>query len=156
MGKKLKKWINRASWVLFIIYIGVLVYFLFLSERYGRTAGSGEYRYNLKPLKEIRRFLVNWRILGIESVFVNLAGNILAFVPFGYILPIISPKNRNFLHIFLLSLELTLTVEVMQLLLKVGSFDVDDILLNTLGGILGYGFFALTRRVVKGMGSKKT
>ena len=45
--------------------------------------------------------------------------------------------------VVLLSLELSLTVEILQLVAKVGSFDVDDLLLNTLGGLVGYVCFVV-------------
>lgn len=147
MKQEHKVWISRLTKILFVIYIIILVYFLFFSERYGRVSGSEEYRYNLKLFYEIKRFIIYRRELGWESFIVNIFGNIFAFAPFGFALPIISPKNKKFLNIFLLSFELTLTIEVMQLLLKVGIFDVDDIFLNTLGGIVGYLGFTICNRI---------
>lgn len=149
MKKKQKAAVNKILWFCFILYIILLIYFLFFSEHYGRTRGSGEYRYNLTLFREIRRFIVYREKLGLESFIVNILGNIVAFIPFGCMLPILSPKNRKFFYVFLLSLELTLTIELLQLLLKVGIFDVDDILLNTLGGIIGYGCFALVKKWMK-------
>lgn len=144
---KHKDWVKRAAWILFILYTLVLIYFLFLSEGYGRTQDNGAYRYNLVLFREIKRFFIYRKQLGFESFVINIFGNVLAFVPFGLVLPIISSRNRKFFNILLLSLELTLTIELMQLLLKVGCFDVDDILLNTLGGIIGYLCFALARYI---------
>lgn len=148
MNIKQKKIVNQISWVLFIVYIVLLAYFLFFSERYGRTAGT-EYRYNLTLFKEIRRFIMYRKNLGIESFIVNIFGNVFAFIPFGFVLPIISPNNRKFLNITLLSFELTVTIEIMQLLLKVGIFDIDDIFMNTCGGILGYLCFYICYKVIK-------
>lgn len=137
------------AWVFFIIYILLLSYFLFFSEKYGRTGSSLEYRYNLQLFKEIKRFITYRKELGFESFIVNILGNVLAFAPFGFILPFINPSNRKFINVVLLSLELTLAVELIQLLLKVGIFDVDDIFLNTLGGILGYLGFVLCNRIYR-------
>lgn len=123
-----------------------MVYFLFFSEHYGRSLDR-EYRYNLVLFKEIKRFIRYRRELGLESFVVNIFGNIFAFTPFGFVLPIISPNNRKFLNIFLLSLEMTLTIELFQLLLKVGTFDVDDIFLNTLGAVLGYITFFFCNKI---------
>lgn len=149
LKKEHKIIINRTAWVLFIAYIIVLVYFLFFSERYGRGSSGGGYRCNLVLFKEIRRFVVYRHILGWESFVVNIFGNVFAFAPFGFVLPVISPQNRKFINVALLSLELTLTIEVMQLLLKVGIFDVDDIFLNTLGGMIGYLGFWLAWKFFK-------
>lgn len=142
MEKKGKLW-HR---IIFALYIAVLCYFLFFAEMFGRTEGGQEYHYNLILFKEIRRFWENRHILGFWPVFYNIAGNVLGFVPYGFYLPVLfagvrgNGKSRRFgvLRVLLLSLLLSLFVETMQLAFKVGSFDVDDLLLNTLGGILGY------------------
>ena len=70
-------------------------------------------------------------------IFSNLFGNILIFMPYGYFLTM-AGKRKSFFRTLFYSMGLSLGVEVMQLLTKVGSFDVDDILLNTVGGVLGF------------------
>lgn len=128
--------------ILFCLYIAFLVYFLIFSERYGREPGTASYRYNLQPFQEIKRFWVYRKQLGFIPSFTNLAGNILIFIPFGFFLPLAS-KFRNFATTVFFSFFLSLTVEMVQFITQVGSFDVDDILLNTLGGLIGYILFAL-------------
>lgn len=150
MRIKTKKMIVRISWILFIIYIAGLCYFLFFSEGYGRTGIDHEYRYNLVLFKEINRFIEYRREVGFSSYIVNVFGNVFAFSPFGFVLPIISPYNRKFLNVTLLGFEFTLMIEVIQLVFKVGIFDVDDILLNTIGCIIGYIVFAICNRLVGG------
>jgi glycopeptide antibiotics resistance protein len=124
--------------MLFILYIIFLAYFLFFSERYGRTTSTEEYRYNLTLFKEVKRFIMYRKVIGLESFLVNIIGNVFAFAPFGFVLPIISRDNRKFLNVTFLSFEFSLTIELIQLLFKVGIFDVDDILMNTVGGLIGY------------------
>jgi glycopeptide antibiotics resistance protein len=138
-----------VSRVLFILYIILLAYFLFFSERYGRTMGSDQYRYNLVLFKEVKRFIEYRRLLGFESFVVNIFGNVLAFAPFGFVLPIISVDNRKLLNITLLSFEFSLTIELIQLIFKVGIFDVDDIFMNTVGGILGGICFLICYKILK-------
>ncbi|MDF2611212.1 MAG: VanZ family protein [Lachnospiraceae bacterium] len=133
--------------MLFIIYIILLAYFLFFSERYGRTISMEEYRYNLTLFKEVKRFIMYREVIGLESFLVNIIGNVFAFAPFGFVLPIISPQNRKFLNVILLSFEFSLTIELIQLLFKVGIFDVDDILMNTVGGFIGYLCFSLCKYI---------
>ena len=53
-------------------------------------------------------------------------------------MPILAKKTNRFLTILLLSFALSLLIENTQLIFKVGSFDVDDLFLNSIGGILGY------------------
>ncbi len=147
--KSLKSVVVTISRVLFILYIIMLAYFLFFSERYGRTIVSNEYRYNLTVLKEVRRFITYRQLIGFESFVVNIFGNIFAFAPFGFMLPIISNQNRKFWNVTFLSLEFSLTVELIQLLFKVGIFDVDDIIMNTIGGMIGYLCFFIAYKIYK-------
>lgn len=120
------------------------MYFLFFSEGYGRLAeAEKEYRYNLVPFVEIRRFWIYREQLGVFAVFTNIFGNILGFVPYGFILPIITHRVRNGFLIGLSGFGLSLTVEVIQLVTKVGCFDVDDMILNTLGAVIGYLLFGI-------------
>ena len=145
LSKKSKDAIRIAAWIPFILYMVAMVYFLFFSEQLGRIP-SDDYKYSLEPFKEIKRFLNNWRVIGIKGVVLNLVGNILAFVPFGFVLPVLSRTFRNGFHVTLLSLEFSLLVEVIQLVSKVGSFDVDDLILNTIGGLTGYILYRICER----------
>lgn len=132
-----------VGWCLFVVYLLSLAYFLFFAEATGRTCAERTYQYNLMPFREIRRFLVYRRQLGVSAVTLNLAGNVLAFIPFGVFLPLLIRSVRSFGKTLLLGFELSLLVEIVQLFSKVGSFDVDDILLNTLGVLGGYLLFRL-------------
>ena len=97
--------------------------------------------------KEIRRFILYRDILGWRAVFLNIFGNVLAFMPFGFFLPVIWERTRHWYITVILSFAMSLIVETMQLVGKVGSFDVDDLLLNTIGGFVGYIIFALAKGV---------
>ncbi len=134
-----------ALTVLFLLYLCVLFYLLLFAEALGRHVEHPEYRYNLILFQEIRRFWTYRNSIGFEGVFLNLAGNVLAFMPFGFGLPYLWIRKKEWLLVFLLSAGLSFVMESLQFLLRVGSFDVDDLLLNTLGGLLGYGCFCLYR-----------
>ncbi len=138
MKEQSKKVLVLASRLLFYIYIILLSYFLFFSEHYGRVGMMKDYRYNLELFKEIHRFIEYRQQLGFESVVVNILGNVLAFAPFGFLLPVMNRRFHNFFRLFFGCLLFTLAVELLQLVLRVGIFDVDDIFLNTLGGVCGY------------------
>ena len=138
--KKNAKKEKYALWggrVLFLIYLAGLCYFLFFAENYGRIHGQEIYRYNLVPFKEIERFWIYRSELGIHS-FYNLVGNILIFMPAGFFVPILWRNKRGFMFTVCVTFQMSLLVEILQLVLRVGSFDVDDLILNTLGGMLGY------------------
>lgn len=135
--KKEKSKPHPLAVFLFIAYLLLLFYLLFFSETYGRTMDSG-YRYNLELFKEIKRFWSNRDSLGLRSVITNLLGNIVAFTPFGFFLPMLCRAGRNVFGCVLISALFSFAVETVQLYSKVGAFDVDDILLNAIGGLTGF------------------
>ena len=148
MRKRTKKLIRCAGLFLFVVYMGLLVYFLFFAESYGRAAElTREYRYNLIPFVEIRRFWTYREQVGTMAMMLNIFGNVAGFVPFGYILPVLSDRLRNALLIVVSGLSLSLCVETAQLFFRVGSFDVDDLMLNTLGAFLGYVLFCICNEI---------
>lgn len=142
MSGRKKKIFRAVGKVLFLLYVVFLIYFLFLAEWYGRTGISEEYRYNLELFREIKRFIIYREQLGAFAVFANLSGNILIFVPYGFFISVAS-RERGFFKTLFFSMGLSLCVEIIQLFTRVGSFDVDDILLNTIGGVLGYIIFLI-------------
>lgn len=143
--KESEKYVLWGGRVLFFVYLIGLCYFLFFAENYGRIAGENDYRYNLVPFLEIARFWKYREILGIYS-FLNLVGNVLIFVPAGFFIPILWKKKKGVVFTTCITFEMSLLVEVLQLIFRVGSFDVDDLILNTLGGILGYILLELLKR----------
>lgn len=151
-----KKKHRLVTGILFFIYFVVLFYFLFFSEKMGRTYSERTYHYNLVPLKEISRFLKYVDVLGMQAVMLNIVGNVAAFVPFGIFLPMYSKGCRRFWKAAYTCFELSLLVEVLQLVAKVGSFDVDDLILNTLGGVLGYLIYRFTMFLFRGDKRGKT
>lgn len=138
---------QKLGWVIFIIYLIFLAYFLFFSEEFGRGQVQEGYAYNLVPFKEIRRFIVYRGKVGMVSFFLNIVGNVAGFMPFGFFLPIVSRRSRRWYNTVLLSFVFSLCIETAQLVLKVGSFDVDDMILNTLGGILGFILYKIVQTV---------
>lgn len=147
MKKENKRKIQLISWVFFIIYLICMVYFLFFSERMGRIPGS-YYRYNLIPFTEIRRYFYYRDKIGSFNVLLNLLGNVVCFIPFGFVIPILTQK-QTMVRMVLLSLLASVLIELLQLVSLLGSCDVDDIILNTFGGLLGYLLFVLGRKLVR-------
>ena len=151
MKDSTKRKIRFLSVLLFILYVLLLVYFLFFSEEYGRViAEERVYRYNLVPFVEIRRFWIYRKQLGMFALITNLFGNVIGFIPYGFILPVIAHKCRNSLFIVASGFSLSLLVETVQLIAKVGCFDVDDLFLNTLGGLLGYVTYFIIKTIRNG------
>jgi glycopeptide antibiotics resistance protein len=89
---------------------------------------------NLVPLRSI---VADWRSGG-QPFVVNFLGNIVAFLPMGTLPPLIRQKRTTIWQVALFSLALSLTIEVSQYFSGRRVPDVDDLILNTLGGALGY------------------
>lgn len=124
--------LKKLYQILILPYTLLLLYFMFVG--FGRTP----YDYNivrLTPLVSTLEFVqksVLW-----QNIVINILGNIIMFIPFGF-LGWCYPKYQN-LRILLLDFIVAITiVESMQYFTRLGVFDIDDILLNTFGVILGY------------------
>lgn len=141
-----KKCRSRAAFIVFCVYIAVLIYILFFAENMGRT-GAEAYRYNYIPFKEIKRFVTHVNVLGPAVVLANVLGNVLVFVPFGYFVPRLVKNGMGVVYTTILSMEFSAIIEIMQLITKTGSCDIDDVILNTIGGIVGYILFYIIRRL---------
>lgn len=137
---------QKLGWVLFIAYLALLVYFMFFAESFGRAVEQREYAYNLELFKEIKRFYHYREQLGMKAFLLNIVGNVVGFMPCGFFLPIVSRRGRKWYNAILLCFGLSLCIEVTQLVFKVGSFDVDDLFLNTLGGVLGYILYHMVQK----------
>lgn len=73
----------------------------------------------------------------------NIILNILLLIPFGYLLPTLFPRLRWW-QVILLGLAFSLTIELLQLITKLGYADVDDLINNTLGAAIGWLCYKLT------------
>lgn len=97
---------------------------------------------NLTPFQEIKR---DWHSLSLHrpGTAIHLAGNIVAFIPFGILIAgMVRQSFFTGINVLFLSFLLSLGYEATQLLTGIGIFDVDDLMLNTLGGMIGYLVYA--------------
>lgn len=143
-----KRKTNRQPLVrfLFLIYAVAILWLLFGRPR-GWVDGLTykqmlQQNMNLVPLLTIKNY---WYVVChgsdpalIRHCIINLAGNVLLFIPLGYWLVRIWPKFRNFFLFLATCAGLILLVETLQLFTLLGSFDIDDVILNLAGMILGY------------------
>lgn len=153
MKKKYPK--STPFWrFLFVVYVGVLLWLLF-----DRTPGWGSAdtyaevlrgNMNLTPFHTISNYWTVVKRMEYTPLFyhcvINLGGNIFLFIPVGYFLPRLWPALRNF-FLFLLTCTLAITlVELLQLVTLLGSLDIDDLILNLFGMLLGYLFFIIFKK----------
>ena len=163
MAKKKEK--LQVSGILFAIYGAVMVYLLFI---HGRTAPENtdywlwvRQNCNFTPFYTVNfywdilankaHYLELWQsyevyLYNARDAVVNLVGNVAMFIPLGYFLPKLSRKKRGFWGTILTGAGLILVVEVTQVLTLVGYCDVDDLILNMAGVILGYCLWKLRKK----------
>lgn len=141
------RWLTAAA---FVIYLAVLFDFVFFSAQFGRVnAEALRYRdMNLVPFSTIRNYIRVRELVNPSVFIINILGNIAAFVPFGFLLPVVFKFCRKFIPVLILSLMLTAFIELTQGYLGVGVMDVDDVILNVAGGILGYIIFLVGNAVL--------
>ena len=150
-----RKSANQGFWrFLLVIYGGLMLWLLF-----GRSNGWQEgvpyleqvrSSVNLKPFYTINNYIYAMLHSSSGSLvrhcFINLGGNVLLFIPAGYMLPRLWRKQRNFFRFLFTCTGIMLVVEVVQVLTLLGSFDVDDLILNLSGMLIGYLLCVITRR----------
>ena len=110
-----------------------------------------EMNINIVPFKTIRRYInllvYKRNVHLIPNAVINLLGNIAAFVPLGFLLPCVWEKMDSFKRLFLFSFIGIFIVELIQLFTLRGSCDIDDLILNLFGAILGYFIFCGIRLI---------
>jgi glycopeptide antibiotics resistance protein len=90
---------------------------------------------NLIPFKTISSYLhgePNWSI-----AILNLVGNIVLLAPIGFLVPLVY-RQMTWRTSLALAAAIGLSIEGMEVLLRLGIFDIDDVILNALGVMLGY------------------
>jgi glycopeptide antibiotics resistance protein len=102
---------------------------------------------NLKPFSTISLFYKSRRLRE-EYKYNNLGGNIIGFIPLGILLPMLFVWLRNFWKIILAGIFISLAFETTQLLTGLGVFDIDDIILNTTGAIIGYIVYLILKKIM--------
>ncbi|WP_066172507.1 VanZ family protein [Bacillus marinisedimentorum] len=151
MKKRGNKGLIPAGFILFGAYALFMMYNLF--------SGNSHYQgrfvdINITPFKTIKMYITYFDHFDLQTWTVNVLGNVLAFVPLGFFLAWLFPVTAKWWRMLLVLIVAVSAVEVMQFSLQVGSFDVDDILLNTFGGMIGYVLLAGVTKAVEGLKEK--
>lgn len=151
--KKSHKWIH----VLFFLYLLIVVrliifkYPFYMLKEIASTWEKGIIlegldTANFTLFKTIRMYIDYAYML---NSFENLVGNVVVFIPFGFLLPYVLKKGKNFFVMLLNAVLFVLGIELFQLFSAFGAFDVDDILLNCVGAIIGYMLFLIGKKCAK-------
>lgn len=154
---RLKKSYWYSCFLLFIIYIILLTKFVLFKyhtpldaiHQFSVIFSHDQLeRQNFKLFETISLF---WHttVLSNQVKFNNLGLNIIGFMPFSFLIPLLFPSKRNIIKMVILTFFFSLNYELIQLFCHVGSFDVDDLFLNTVGGFLGYVSFKIVLIMIK-------
>ncbi|MGD6842186.1 VanZ family protein [Bacillus infantis] len=88
-----------------------------------------------------------FHILSYYGMGVNIVGNILLLLPLGFLLPVWFGKLQGVYRTGFAVMLFSAGIEFLQIIFGVGVGSVDDVILNTLGGLIGYGLFRLAANV---------
>lgn len=139
---------NRIWRVLFGAYCVLMLWLLF--HRTGYVAGipyRDQLKMNLIPFETIRLFT---RLLDHpdfrRDAIINLGGNVIMFIPLGFLLPKVFPRLDRLGKVLLTTAAVITIVEVVQLFTLLGSCDTDDLMLNVIGAAIGYGFHRIINK----------
>ena len=137
---------DRILWFLFGAYCIALFLILFVINRF--NIGDEPYweqvkmSINLVPFRTIYGSLYSiiHRTIPylIPHDIISLLGNFALFIPFGLFIPRLFERYRRFVKFILLAFAILISIETFQVLTLRGSFDVDDIILNLAGAVIGF------------------
>lgn len=151
--------LNKNQWkIIFGIYIVLVINFVvvkFNGNIYNtintvqmnimRRAEGGS-NYNLIPFQTVSIYLAD---LSFGVALVNIVGNIIPFIPMGFLIPLAFRSQRRMIKTMFTCFLLIVSIESIQFFAYLGSFDVDDIILNMISCFLGFLFFSAYSRICK-------
>lgn len=143
---------REAMLLLMYINLAVIIRFVFFPRETVNgqiqplvfdPATSFPFRLNLIPLVNLFRFDTP------RDMIWNLVGNTAMFIPTGIILPILYKRLNSFWKVTAAGALISLSIEILQLPFASRASDIDDVILNTCGVMIGYGIYALFKRIFR-------
>lgn len=126
---------KKLAAIITIAYTLILFYWMFVGFGRSNRINMG-YNYNVIPFHTLKMYMNYADHFNLRTWFINVVGNVAVFVPFGIAVPyLLGMRLIRFTLSFIAAL---FVIEFLQLVLRRGSFDIDDVLLNTIGAIIGY------------------
>ncbi|NTW96200.1 MAG: VanZ family protein [Erysipelotrichaceae bacterium] len=132
------------AYMIFLVYV-MVVYQRQIDFSWIVTGGFSRLNFlmsdttNFQLFATVNRYLaVLDRPSGFGLFLYNIIGNMVILIPFGYLFPIVNKSVRKWWIFFLVALAFILMMEMMQYFSMSGTLDVDDVLLNLMGALIGY------------------
>lgn len=139
-SKKSEKLLLSIIYIIFLVYILMIIRIILFRDVPIYAIFKGTFRnVNLIPFYTIYQYIVDSN-LDFMKATVNIIENIGIFIPMGIFLPIVC-KNLNKKTIIIVIILVSLAFELTQYIFALGSSDIDDVILNSLGGIIGINIY---------------
>ena len=140
---------------LLLVYICIIVVVRFTFCPFGKVDGKIQpllfdghkilpFWLNLKPIV----YLFDYPT--VKEALLNLIGNVTMFIPLGIVWPVVFKKLNTHGRVIAAGFGMSLAIEVLQLPFFDRASDIDDLILNTTGFVLGYGILLLVKKLRKG------
>lgn len=136
---------------LLLVYICIVVVVRFTFCPFGKV--DGKIRPLLFDAEKIFPLWVNFKPFiflfdypTIREALLNLIGNITMFIPLGIVWPGVFQKLNTHGKVIAAGFGVSMTIEILQLAFFDRATDIDDLILNTLGFLMGYGIYLLVKR----------
>ncbi|MGW2280277.1 VanZ family protein [Streptomyces sp. NPDC001770] len=140
--------VRKRSWahtllragILVVAFVGLVAFSVVLAKvtLTPSPASAGIAHSNMTPGRSLRQYAEDYTFL---AACKQAGGNILLGAPFGVLLPVLVPRRLRMLRMILLTVVVMVVVELAQGAVVEGrAFDIDDVILNTTGALLGYLF----------------
>lgn len=161
INKNINKLYSGALWMILIIYLVVLFKVIlikyyplnYIFNEMITNIGFNNLKTSLScgnfiPFKTVVDYLVNKENLSILIIKDNILGNVIAFIPFGFLMCLIFNNSIRLKNVFKATFSLSLLLEGLQLITGLGIFDIDDLILNTFGGVIGLLIYRLIKNII--------
>jgi glycopeptide antibiotics resistance protein len=125
-----------AALVRLLVFKNVLIQIGSLRFRFDQEAGQA----NFLPFKTISSYLLGEH--GQLIAIINLAGNVALFAPMGLLVPFVC-RRVTWRSSLALGVAASFVIEGMEVVFHSGAFDIDDVILNALGVVIGYSVFGI-------------
>lgn len=143
-----KTWAKRVGKIVFVFYILLVIKLVVFKmpldmmenifKEWSPALVESRFRSaNFVPFKTISLYIHHWSS-GWLNPFGNLVGNVAVFIPMGFLMPYVWEKAKNLFVCMGCGLLFVAGIEIVQLLGLLGSMDIDDVILNCSGILVGY------------------
>ena len=130
---------NRTGVILYLLWLGIVLYLTLFS----RVGSDSQTRALMTPFHGLSQAIAQRSFEPLNHALLN----ILLFVPFGLLIPRVNPRLSRAGLVLLSGIVTSTLIEGLQFILRLGYCDIDDIIANSLGAIVGYGICCIFRKI---------